>query len=29
VPELGAEDIEPPFSPEIWKPPTLVRPDKA
>ncbi len=25
VPRLGAHDIEPPFNPEVWQPPKLVR----
>jgi NADH-quinone oxidoreductase subunit B len=25
VPELGPHDVEPPFNPEVWRPPPLVR----
>jgi NADH-quinone oxidoreductase subunit B len=25
VPELGPHDVEPPFNPDVWRPPRLVR----
>jgi NADH-quinone oxidoreductase subunit B len=28
VPEFGATDLVPPKNPDVWQPPTIVRPDK-
>jgi NADH-quinone oxidoreductase subunit B len=29
VPEFGEHDLVPPKNPDLWRPPTLVRPKKA
>jgi NADH-quinone oxidoreductase subunit B len=29
VPEFGEHDLQPPKNPDVWQPPTIVRPEKA